>query len=70
MYITDCLPGFAGDKCSDQCPYPRYGALCNDTCGCPISSCHHVYGCNTTPFPATGRYTGSVKKFILTINKE
>ena len=54
--FAECSQGFAGDHCTDLCPFPCYGALCNDTCGCHSSSCHHVYGCNIITFPATGRY--------------
>ena len=62
---TDCPPGLAGDNCSDPCPYPRYGALCNDTCDCSSSLCHHVYGCNITISTETGtcRYTRDGNEF-------
>ena len=59
--FAECSPGFAGDDCTDPCPYPRYGALCNDTCDCSSSSCHHVFGCNITTFSPTGRHTVSLK---------
>ena len=57
IYFADCPPGFAGENCTDSCPFPRYGTLCNDRCGCSISSCHHVYGCNTIKSTTLGGYT-------------
>lgn len=53
--FIDCPVGFVGDTCATSCPYPSYGALCNETCDCLKSSCHHIYGCNNISSTSTGK---------------
>lgn len=62
LYLIECPAGFLGDNCSISCPYPSYGTLCNQMCGCSKSSCHHVFGCSIN----TSSTTGIKKKFMLT----
>ena len=52
--FLDCSAGFFGDNCSESCPFPQYGLLCNETCDCSNSSCHQIYGCRTTTLIPTG----------------
>lgn len=55
FHFIDCSVGFVGDNCTTSCSYPSYGALCNETCDCLKSSCHHVYGCNYISLTTTGK---------------
>nr|XP_022295903.1 multiple epidermal growth factor-like domains protein 11 isoform X2 [Crassostrea virginica] len=48
LICTECPAGLFGRNCSAFCPYPLYGVLCNETCDCSNSSCHHAYGCKIT----------------------
>ncbi|XP_052720528.1 uncharacterized protein LOC128192114 [Crassostrea angulata] len=41
----ECLPGYFGMNCQSRCFYPTFGKLCMNTCGCNISDCDHVSGC-------------------------
>ncbi|KAK6021460.1 hypothetical protein OSTOST_12867 [Ostertagia ostertagi] len=40
----ECLPGFTGEICDDMCPDGRWGAGCNQICGCEGKSCDPVTG--------------------------
>lgn len=55
IFFIECHAGFLGDNCSISCPYPSYGKLCNQMCGCSKSSCHHIYGCSFTTSSTTGK---------------
>ena len=55
FHYIDCSAGFVGHNCTTSCSYPRYGALCYETCDCLKSSCHHIYGCNNISSITTGK---------------
>lgn len=55
LYFIGCPAGFCGDNCTTSCPYPSYGAFCNETCDCLKLSCHHIHGCNNIPSTTTGK---------------
>lgn len=46
VWTIVCPEGYNGTNCSEVCYPPTYGPECKQTCNC--SSCHHIYGCNTT----------------------
>ncbi|XP_056020590.1 uncharacterized protein LOC125664814 [Ostrea edulis] len=41
----ECLPGYFGINCSQQCRFPSYGGECQNICSCEPASCHHAIGC-------------------------
>ncbi|XP_062571861.1 uncharacterized protein LOC134233826, partial [Saccostrea cucullata] len=44
-YYLDCLPGYSGVNCSQSCPYPFYGDLCQGICDCDNETCDVSTGC-------------------------
>ena len=44
-YIKACKPGYFGDNCSSQCPFPSFGLQCLDKCNCSQSECDPELGC-------------------------
>ena len=39
------MPGYLGENCSFQCPYPAYGKRCQGTCVCDKDMCDISTGC-------------------------
>ena len=44
--LIECPNGTYGTKCTITCPPLTYGRFCGEKCDCPISLCHHMYGCS------------------------
>ncbi|XP_062597957.1 protein draper-like [Saccostrea cucullata] len=42
-----CPAGNYGHNCSEACPYPYFGELCELTCNCSVDLCHVGGGCFT-----------------------
>lgn len=40
-----CLNGYTGSYCRQKCPYPHYGAQCQERCQCSRHLCSHINGC-------------------------
>ena len=52
--LLECHPGYNGQHCTIQCPYPTYGELCQGYCNCRKENCDVSTGCRA---PTTGIYT-------------
>ena len=39
------MPGYYGENCSFQCPYPTYGKRCQGKCVCDKDMCDISTGC-------------------------
>lgn len=46
IIFVECPAGNLRQNCSDSCPWPTYGAWCNQIC--PCATCNHIEGCMTT----------------------
>ena len=44
-YIKACPPGYYGNNCSVQCPFPSFGLKCLEECNCSHSECDPDLGC-------------------------
>ena len=44
-YIKACPPGYYGNNCSGQCPFPSFGLKCLEECNCSQSECDPEFGC-------------------------
>lgn len=59
FWFKECPAGKYGDNCTVVCPPSSYGTLCLHKCDC--LTCHHVYGCSSTPL-TEGKILSACKK--------
>lgn len=41
------MPGFNGINCTEKCPFPTYGNICQMLCKCNKDQCDVSTGCST-----------------------
>uniref|UniRef100_A0A8W8MRR1 TNFR-Cys domain-containing protein n=1 Tax=Magallana gigas TaxID=29159 RepID=A0A8W8MRR1_MAGGI len=42
---TKCSTGYTGINCTEQCPFPTYGEICQKLCNCDSTLCDFSTGC-------------------------
>lgn len=43
--LLECSTGYTGINCTEQCPFPTYGEICQKLCNCDSTLCDFSTGC-------------------------